>query len=103
MKKLLLALTMIFVLSCLFVVSARAAVTTYDDAPVRTNITVSTDDLIVFDDGFTCPTGYVFKDQSTVSDSHSSTTLPWALDFTYVNSKTGKEYNFENIVFIKES
>ena len=100
MKKLLLALTMIFVLSCLFVVSASAAVTTYDDAPARTKITVSTDDLIVFDDGFTCPTGYVFKDQSTVSDSHSSTTLPWALDFTYVNSKTGKEYNFENIVSI---
>ena len=99
-NKIFLILTMILMLSCLFVISASAEVTTYDDAPARTKIQVSTDDLIVFDDGFTCPTGYVFKDQSKVDDSHSATTLPWALDFEYINSKTGKEYKFENIVSI---
>ena len=36
-NKIFLMLTMVLMLACLFVISASAAVTTYDDAPVRTN------------------------------------------------------------------
>ncbi len=100
MKKLLLALTMIFVLSCLFVVSASAAVTTYDDAPVRTKYTVSVDDVVVFNDGFTCPSAYVFKDQQTIPAGgyNQPATFPKCVDFEYINSKTGKSYTVEDIV-----
>lgn len=96
-KKILLMLTMVLMLSCLLVVSANAAVTTYDDAPTRTNIQVSTDDIVVFDDGFTCPTGYVFKDQATVNGGKAGD-MQYAFDFTYINDKTGKTYSFANIV-----
>ena len=98
-KKILLMLTMIFVLSCLFVVTASAAVTTYDDAPARTNIIVSTDDLVVFDDGFTCPSAYIFKDQANIPNgNHSTPGLSHVLDFKYINGKTGVTYGIDNIV-----
>ncbi len=98
-NKIFLMLTMILMFSCLFVISASAEVTTYDDAPARTNIQVSTDDVVVFDDGFSCPTGYVFKDISTIGNGKwGSPTLPGCFDFTYINGKTGKSYAFANIV-----
>ena len=98
-KKIFLMLFIISMLACLFALSVSAAVTTYDDAPVRTNIVVSTDDVVVFDDGFSCPTGYVFKDVTEISNGgHNSPTAKNAFDFSYVNEKTGKNYNFTNIV-----
>ncbi len=90
MKKLLLALTMIFVLSCLFVVSASAAVTTYDDAPVRTKYQCIDDEIIEFNDGFTCPVSYVFTDTSTVGTGDYNTRFEYFMDFTYINDKLGK-------------
>ena len=96
-KKFLLMLAISLMLSCLFVISVSAEVTTYDDAPARTNIQVSTDDVVVFDDGFSCPTGYVFKDQSTVNGGRAGD-MQYAFDFGYINGKTGKTYSFANIV-----
>jgi hypothetical protein len=83
-KKLLFITLMIALFICLFVLSASAIVTTYDDAPVRTKYQVSTNDVIEFYDGFICPTGYVFKDQSTVpaGSYNNPATLPGSLDFS---------------------
>ena len=92
MKKIFLLLSMILVLSCVFVISASAAVTTYDDAPTKTNIIVSTDDIVVFDDGFSCPSAYVTKD-----DTHLAGWLGF-FDFSYINSKTGKSYTNANVI-----
>ena len=98
-KRLLLALSAVLLLACVFAISVSAEVTTYDDAPERTKIQVSIDDVVVFDDGFCCPTGYVFKDQSTVGNGRwGSPSIAGAFDFTYINEKTGKDYKFENIV-----
>lgn len=85
-------LFIISMLACLFALSASAVVTIYDDAPVKTNIVVSTDDIVVFDDGFSCPSAYVTKD-----DTHLAGWLGF-LDLGYINSKTGKIYKTENII-----
>ncbi|MBE6674705.1 MAG: leucine-rich repeat domain-containing protein [Ruminococcaceae bacterium] len=97
MKKIILVLSLALILSCLFVVSVSAEVTTYDDAPAKTKIQVSTDDVVVFDDGFCCPTGYIFKDISAINGERAGL-MNDALDFSYINEKTGKTYAFANIV-----
>lgn len=93
---------MIALFICLFALSASAAVTTYDDAPVRTKYQVSTNDVIEFYDGFICPTGYVFKDQSTVpaGSYNNPATLPGSLDFEYINKKRkAEDENFAGYTF----
>ena len=109
-KKLFLVLSLVVVLVCCLAISASALtiktvegkvleVTTYNDAPVKTNIIVSTDDLVVFNDDFVCPTGYVFKDVKEIANGgHNSPTVQSAFDFTYIKEKTGKEYKFSDIV-----
>ena len=89
---------MVALFTCLFAFSASAAVTIYDDAPARTNIIVSTDDVVVFDDGFTCPSAYVFLDSKTTPDGAWNVAFEKAMDFTYINGKTGKTYKFSNVV-----
>ena len=109
-KKLLTMLAVVSMLVCIFAISVSAktvttidgkevTVTTYDDAPARTNITVSTDDVVVFDDGFCCPSAYVFKDNKTkMWDGNGNGSVSDALDFSFVNEKTGKTYALANIV-----
>ena len=84
-KKLSFMLTMVALFACLFALSVSAEVVTYDDI-TRTKITVSTDDLVVFDDGFTCPSAYICKDQTDLS-----------LDFSAITEKTGKSYTVANV------
>ena len=102
-KKLLLILSMVIMVACLFVITASALTITdidgvdrevkiYDDAPSRTNITVSTSDVIVFDDGFATLSAYVVKDSTTFGLKGN------AYDFSFINGKTGKTYAYENIV-----
>ena len=104
MKKRHLFLTVLVVaLVALFAISASAEVTTYDDFDVNAleNIEYRADDIVVFDDGFSCPSVYVFKDIEKIGEG------PWgapdglknALDFTYINSKVApdKEYGFDDI------
>ena len=86
-KKIFLMLSLALMLSCLFVVSVSAEVTVYDDAPAKTIIQVSTNDVVVFDDGFACPSAYIFKDQKLLS-----------LDFSYIKEKTEKDYTIANVV-----
>ena len=98
-KKIFLMIAIISMLACLFAFSVSAEVTTYDDAPVRTNYQALAEDVVVFDDGFSCPTSYVFKDQKEVyNGGHKNPTLDDCFDFSYINSKTGKTYAFSNIV-----
>ena len=98
-KKTLLMLSLAFIFACIFAISVNAEVTTYDDAPARTIIQVSTDDVVVFDDGFSCPSAYVFLDQTALAGgSWGKPSFSKAFDFSYINGKTGKEYTFDNIV-----
>ena len=116
-KKFLLVLVVVSALICIFAISASAAtmtsidgetltITEYDDAPSKTNITVSIYDLVVFDDGFVCPSAYIFKDNAiNYGDSDEDARIQYCLDFTYINGKraaeTGNEdfaYTYKNIV-----
>ncbi|MBQ8840883.1 MAG: leucine-rich repeat protein, partial [Clostridia bacterium] len=91
-KKIFLALAISLLLVCLFAISVSAEVTVYNDAPARTNITVSTDDVVVFSDGFCCPSGYVFKDSTYLNQKANM------FDFSYINGKTNKTYTYDDIV-----
>ena len=97
-KKIFLTFLVVMVFTCLFAVSVSAEVTTYDDAPEKTNIETRLDDVVVFDDGFTCPSAYVFKDSKKTPDGSWSLAFANATDFSYVNEKTGKSYTFSNVV-----
>ena len=108
-KKLLLTLVMVIVLCSIFAlcVSAKTIttvdgealeVTTYPDAPAKSTFVNSTDDYVVFDDGFVCPSSYIFKDQATVDKgSYGNAGLKKALDFSFLTEK-GKNYTIDNIV-----
>ena len=97
-KKIFLLLATVAILVCLLAISVSAEVTTYDDAPERVNIEVREDDVVVFDDGFSCPSAYIFKDSKTTEAGAWSVGFAKATDFTYINGKTGKDYTFSNVV-----
>ncbi len=81
---------MVLMLACMLVITASAAVTTYDDAPARTKYQCIDDEIIEFNDGFTCPVSYVFTDTSTVGTGDYNTRFEYFMDFTYINGKLGK-------------
>lgn len=93
-RKLFWAFATALIMCCLLAVGVSAEVTVYGDAPARTKIQVSTDDIIEFYDGFTCPSAYVFKDQTRIGDRNAFST---AMDFEYINGKTGKTYTFADV------
>ena len=98
-RKLFLATLISVVLVCLFAVGVSAEVTIYDDAPTKTNITVTTDDIVVFSDGFSCPTGYISSDKTEAPNGHAGAlTIQDLFDFSYIRGKTGKNYGFGDIV-----
>ena len=97
-KKILFIVTLCIMLICMLAISVSAEVTTYDDAPERVNIEVREDDVAVFDDGFSCPSAYIFKDSKTTEAGAWSVGFAKATDFTYINGKTGKDYTFSNVV-----
>ena len=101
MKKIVFIISMVALLVCVFAVGA-SAVTIYDDFDITSleNIEYRADDVIVFDDGFSCPSVYVFKDVKAIGKGQWSSPdgLKNALDFTYINSKVApKEYGFDDI------
>ena len=66
-------------------------VTIYDDAPVKSTFVNSTNDYVIFDDGFACPSSYIFKDQASIPNGGwQNPSLPKVLDFEYIKGKTGK-------------
>ena len=80
--------------------SVSAEVTVYDDAPTKTNITVSTDDLVVFNDGFCCPSAYIFQDvTATANGWKGGSTLDDIMDISFLRTK-GKSYGYNDIVSI---
>ena len=85
-KKIFLALAISLLLVCLFAISVSAEVTVYDDAPATSTIVTSKDDIVVFDDGFSCPASYVVNDQTTL-----------AFNFNWINTKASKSYTKSNI------
>ncbi len=96
-KKIFLMLTLVFMLSCLFAVSSNAAVAKYDDAPTKTTIQTLDTDVVVFGDGYSCLSAYIFKDVSKIENNYG---ISNALDFSYIEGKTGKSYTVNDIVSI---
>ena len=75
----------------LFAFGVSGAVTVYDDAPTRTNIIASTNDVVVFDDGFCCPTGYVFNDVTEVANGwNGGAQIGEAMNFPLLTEKQAK-------------
>lgn len=101
-KKMLLALVVATMLTCLFAIGVGAEVTTYDDAPAKNNIQLKVDEIVEFDDGFKCPSYYVFTDDATIGDKDWSSTFSGNMDFTYINTKLGKTeenaYTYANVI-----
>ena len=101
-KRLFLFLALIVAICALFAISASARtytegndvyvvtvdnrtikVTTYDDFTMPTNLTYRADDIVVFDDGFACPSIYIFKDSTEIkSGAWQNNGLQKALDFS---------------------
>ena len=89
-KKLLLVLSMVIMVACLFVITASATVTTYDDAPEREKYQCIDTEIIEFYDGFKCPVSYVLKNTSTIGSGDYNTSFSSYMDFSYINGKLGK-------------
>ncbi|MBQ7226161.1 MAG: leucine-rich repeat protein [Clostridia bacterium] len=89
MKRKILTAVFMCLLVCLLAVSVGAAVTTYDDYAKLNKqiIEYNETELVVFDDGFVCPSSYIF------ADSESFTT-----DYSFLLAMTGKTYTDANVV-----
>ena len=108
-KKLFLVLALALIACSLFALSVSATtvttvdgevleVTTYPDAPAKSTFVNSTNDYVVFDDGFVCPSSYIFKDNTEIpSTGTHRVNLANALDFSFLQEK-GKSYTVNNIV-----
>ena len=101
-KKILLTFVFTVVLLCFLAMGVSAAVTIYDDFDVDAleNIEYRKDDIVVFDDGFSCPSVYVFKDTKTIGRGNwgSPDGLKKVLDFTYINEKVAPTvYGFDDV------
>ena len=108
-KKLFFIITLVAVFACVFAISVSAAtkttmdgtvreITTYTDAPAKTNFVTSTNDVVVFDDGFVCPSAYIFVDSKSTTAGAWSIGLEKSMNFEFVNGKRGKTYTFANIL-----
>ena len=107
-KRLFLFLALIVAICALFAISASAKtvttldgdvveVTIYDDFTMPTNLEYSLDDIVIFNDGFACPSVYIFKDSTEIKASGKhQTNLKNALDFSFLE-KHGKYYDMEDI------
>ena len=101
MKKLIFFVLVISIFACMLAFSVSAEVTIYDDAPAKSNITVTTDDIVVFSDGFSCPTGYISSNKTVTTNGWSGAlTVKELFDFSYIREKTGKNYGFGDIVSV---
>ena len=99
-KKLFVSLLVFAAFTFLLAFSVSAEVTVYDDAPAKTNLEVRTDDLVVFQDGFCCPSAYIFKDVTeTANGWKGGSTLDDVMDFSFLKTK-GKSYGYYDIVSI---
>ncbi len=87
MKSKILLITLICILACVFAISINAEVTTYDDYVEKTTIVYNEDEIVVFTDGFSCPSSYIFKDSAT-----------FETDYSYINGKTGKTYTDADVL-----
>ena len=98
MKKFLFLVATVALVACFFAITV-SAVTTYDDAPVRTKYQALEEDIVEFYDGFTCPVSYVFKDVTAIDRPYGSDkyTFNKYFEFDYINEKTGKSYTFEDV------
>ncbi|MBQ7225429.1 MAG: leucine-rich repeat domain-containing protein [Clostridia bacterium] len=109
-KKIFLMLAVMAMLVCVFAISVSAAtvkfngqdytVTTYENVKAKTNIDVKNiNDVVIFSDGFCCPTAYVFKDQNYVNGHDSNHgDGKYAFDFGFINGERNKEYTFADIL-----
>ena len=73
-------------------------VTFYDDAPVKATFANATNDFVIFNDGFACPTSYIFKESAiNYGDGDGDARFRYLLDFSFLETK-GKNYDYTDIV-----
>ncbi|MBQ8738327.1 MAG: leucine-rich repeat protein [Clostridia bacterium] len=116
-KRLFLVFALALIVCTLFALSTSAKtltkldgetveVTIIPNAPAKATFANSTDDYVIFDTGFACPSTYIFKDQATVSKgSYGNAGLKNALDFSfltengyYKDAENKVSYTIDNIV-----
>ncbi|MBE6624421.1 MAG: hypothetical protein E7622_02125 [Ruminococcaceae bacterium] len=94
-KKLFLFVALIVAICAILAISVSADEVT---PPTRTNLTVLAEDVVVFYDGNSCPSAYIFKDQTSIPNgSWGNPGLNQVLDFEYANQKFGKTYSIADI------
>ncbi len=94
-KKILLVLCLAIAICAIFAISVSADEIT---PPTRTNIQVLAEDVVVFHDGNSCPSAYIFKDQTNIPNgAWGNAGLKQVLDFEYANQKFGKTYSVDDI------
>ena len=86
-KKIIIFLTVLSVLTCLFAIYINAQATVFDSYEEKAILTYDESELVVFDDGASYPSYYIF------ADSESFTT-----NYEWLNEKTGKSYSDANVV-----
>lgn len=86
-KRFTLFLSLIGILACLFAISASAEVITFDNYETKTNLTYDESELVLFDDGISYPSYYIFADNTT-----------FETDYTWLNEKASKSYSDANVV-----
>ena len=86
-KRLLLFMCAIMAICAIFAISVSAEVTIYDNAPAKSVIQTQTSDVVVFDDGFSCLSAYIVKDQETL-----------VVDLSFIIEQTKKTYTMDDIV-----
>ncbi len=86
-RKIALLITMVGILVCLLAISVNAQVITFDSYEEKINLTYDQTELVVFDDGCTYPSYYIFIDSTA-----------FETDYNWLNGKTGKSYSDSNVV-----
>ncbi len=94
-KRLFLVLALAIAICAIFAISVSADEVT---PPTRTNLQVLAEDVVVFYDGNSCPSAYIFKDQTDIPNgSYGTSGISKVLDFSYANEKFGKTYAIADI------
>ena len=90
---------MVALVALMLALSISAEVVTYDDAPEKTVLKTSTSDVVVFNDGFTCPSAYIFNDVNETGEGNHTGThgVGGTFNFSYINEKRGTSYGISDI------
>ena len=88
MKRIHLFILTLIAMTFAFTIFASASeVTTYTDAPEKSVLTYKETELVVFNDGFVCPSYYIFEDSTE-----------FKTNYEWINQKASKSYTDASVV-----